>query len=92
MSGVGQPFLPRPQFHSQNPHWIDKSRIWSFMRSGIRPRNTGHDFLYASTWELWQRDVVGARFVREAMQRSFWINLKFSKLKYKEIDRNAKAA
>ena len=90
--GLGQPFLPRPQFHSSNPYWIDPAKNFGFMAPEYRPRRTAQDFLYATAWELTSWDVVGACFVREAMQRSFWIGLRVNRLNYKEIEKHEKVA
>jgi hypothetical protein len=76
-------FNATPTFSSDNPHWPTDRFL--FVRPEYRPQLTAHDFLFATTWELWKRDIHGAYCVRSAMQRSFWINLRCNRLKIKEI-------
>lgn len=79
MPGLGQQYLPRPQFSLDNPYW----RIPEMgFRIEYRPRLSARDFLYATSWEINRRfDVHGANCVRVAMQRSFWVNLRLGKVK-----------
>lgn len=74
MTGVGQQFLPRPQFSSENPFWFNPAEKWGFLFADYRPRMTAQDFLYASTWEIWRRDTHMAYCVRKAVQRTVKIN------------------
>lgn len=74
MSGVGQQFLPLPKFSSENPYWKDPAETHSFLLPDYRPKLSAQDFLYASTWEIWRRDVHMANCVRVAVQRTVRIN------------------
>lgn len=84
MPGVGQELLPlpRPSFSSENPFW----RIPQIegIKKEYRPRLSARTFLYACTWELWRRDWFGANCVRRAMERTFWLNLRFVKINLKK--------
>lgn len=51
------------------------------------PRLNGRDFLYACFWEINKPDVHGAHLVRQAMQRTFWINLRFGKIQYQSKEK-----
>ena len=92
MPGVGQPLLPRPNFSSDNPYWRNPADRWGWVMLEARPKLTAQDFLFATSWEMWRKDIHGACLVRQAMMRSFWVNMRFSKLKYKEKVENEKAA
>jgi hypothetical protein len=84
-------FEGAPIFDSTNPYW--NTERFLFVRPEYRPTFTAHDFLFATTWELWKRDIHGAYCVRSAMQRSFWVNLRFGRLKYTEKEKvNEKVA
>lgn len=74
MNGVGQPFLPNPSFSSANPFWFDPAEKYPFLFHDYRPRPTAHDFLYATTWEIWRRDTHLAYCIRSAMQRTVKLN------------------
>lgn len=78
MSGVGHDLLPRPQFSSDNPLWRIP-QVQGLHRQ-YWPRLSARDFLYATTWEMYRRDVHGANCVRRAMERTFWINLKYGRI------------
>jgi hypothetical protein len=83
-----QNFNPQPNFSSDNPYW--KPERFLFVFPEYRPKMNAQDFMYASTWEIYKRDIHGAACVRTAMQRSFWINLRFSRLIFKEKPKDAK--
>lgn len=72
--GLGQQYLPRPQFSSENPYWYNPAERWPFLLPDYRPRMTAQDFLYATTWEIWRRDTHMANCIRIAMQRTLRIN------------------
>ena len=69
MPGLGDGFLPRPEFSPENPFWIDYSKTWNFIHPDLRPRNNAQSFLYATTWELWGRgfDIHSAYCTRMAL-------------------------
>jgi hypothetical protein len=74
MPGVGQQFLPKPQFTSTNPYWWGKNDRNTFLWPEFRPQPTARDFLFATTWEIWHTDVHMANCVRIAVQRTVRIN------------------
>src|SRR5271154_326393 len=74
MSGLGQQFLPKPQFSSVNPYWQDPAKSWGQFASYVRPLLSARDFLYATTWEIWRWDIHGAFCVRQATIRTVRIN------------------
>lgn len=74
MPGLGQPLLPKPQFHSQNPYWWDPRTTWTFLRPELRPRPSAIDFLNANVWEIWRPDYHMAHLVRQALVRTIRIN------------------
>lgn len=77
MPGVGQQFLPKPQFSSDNPYWIP---LWKFPHPKLAAQmkmHTGQDFLYANTWERTHMDPHMAYCVRTAMQRTVNISWAF---------------
>jgi hypothetical protein len=76
MPGMGQKYLPRPQFSSENPYWWGRDDRMTFLRHELRPKPTAKDFLYATTWEIWRRDVHMANCVRIAVQRTVRINFR----------------
>ena len=56
--------LPKANFSSQNPYW--QRVLIPSVYPEYQPQKSARDFLYATTWELWREDVVGACFVRLA--------------------------
>lgn len=78
--GVGynhiREMLPKAQFSTRNPYW-QRVKIPSVYPE-YQPQKSARDFLYATTWELWADDVVGANFVRTAVRRTVRFNLRIS--------------
>lgn len=74
MTGVGQQFLPTPQFSSENPFWKNPAATHGFLSPAYRPRLSAQDFLYATTWEIWRRDHHMAYCVRVATQNTVNLN------------------
>lgn len=96
MSGVGQPFLPLPQFSPENPYWRDNRKFWDFIRPEYRPRLSAQDFLYACVWERNRPDPHMAYCVRTAWTRTklleFRLDVKNQFKKLQEKKHNEKAA
>jgi hypothetical protein len=74
MPGMGEKYLPKPQFSASNPYWWGKNDRNTFLLPEFRPRPTARDFLYATTWEIWRPDWHMAYCIRIAMQRTVRIN------------------
>jgi hypothetical protein len=74
MPGVGQQFLPKPQFSSANPYWRNPADDWPFLLPDYRPKLSAQDFMFATTWEIWRPDWHMANLVRIATQRTVRIN------------------
>jgi hypothetical protein len=80
MPGLGQAFLPKPAFSTDNPYWVDPARYWGWLPSQFWPKLSARDYLYATTWEIRRWDVHGAYCSREALintikvQWRFWLH------------------
>lgn len=74
--GVGfehlQAMMPKANFSPRNPYWqrVHIDKVYPY----FQPQKSARDFLYATTWETWHEDVIGAMFVRQAHKRTLRIN------------------
>lgn len=76
MSGLGDNFLPLPQFDRSNPYWRDP-RI-NGVKTEYQPRLSARDFLYATVWESMRRyDWLTAMCVRLATVLTVKVNWYF---------------